>query len=105
MKTETHLRKIAQNSLAKYSSQLSLNILDETTSISPQRDATSAQVFLDLAQIEGQSITALGNGCGWKMTGLDAAILIAAHEAWDGDDDMETFDECLEKCAAIAIKK
>jgi hypothetical protein len=103
--TRTFFANSSAFSLAKYFSCLSLNILDETTSVAPQRDATSAQVFLDLAKIEGQSITALGNGCGWKMTGLDAAISIAAHEAWDGDDDMETFDKCLEKCAAIALRK
>lgn len=97
------IKSIVESTLAEYAADLNKEIIDSQLKEGCVRDLEGASVFEDLAQIEDQSLSALGNEVGWKMNGRTAALSIAAHRVWEvmlGEDGETEYSAAVEAVEA-----
>lgn len=97
MKTIEEIRTIKSATLAEFASAAELEIINTPVREGCVMELDAARVFEELAAAHDQSVRALGNDNGWKLTGLQAAVEIAIARCWEPNDDYEEVADLVDK--------
>lgn len=77
-------QKVKSATLVVFKADLEKRIIDTPQKPGTVMELAGARVFEAVAREKGLSggVRELGNSCDWKMTGLEAAVELAAYRLW-----------------------
>ena len=93
MKTKEQIAEIVKNTMQEFAGDFDAQIMDCEVKKGCVKEMEGALVFHELASMEDKSLRTLGNDCGWRMTGKQAAEEIAKMRCFDLPD--EDYEETM----------